>query len=64
MESEKLGLGIHLYRKPENTQTVLNAIEDLLTSGTELSWMPSRIQSGDGYVVDTTFMIQCLLLVK
>lgn len=55
IESTELALGIKLYRRPDNTQTVLNEIEALLSPGSELQWSPSRVKTPEGYIVDTKF---------
>jgi Rps23 Pro-64 3,4-dihydroxylase Tpa1-like proline 4-hydroxylase len=55
IESVELALGIKLYRRPENTQSVLNEIESLLNPNSSLQWSPSRVKTPEGYIVDTTF---------
>jgi Rps23 Pro-64 3,4-dihydroxylase Tpa1-like proline 4-hydroxylase len=55
MESKELALGIKLYRKPDNTQHVLDEIEELLNPLSKLQWSPSRVKTSEGYVVDTKF---------
>lgn len=54
MNFEKLGIGIRKYHKPDNTSSIISAIENMLDGSREISWNPSRIQNGNGeYVVDT-----------
>jgi Rps23 Pro-64 3,4-dihydroxylase Tpa1-like proline 4-hydroxylase len=55
MESIELGLGIQLYRRPENTENIIASIESLLNAGDEIGWAPSRLKTPEGYVVDTSF---------
>jgi Rps23 Pro-64 3,4-dihydroxylase Tpa1-like proline 4-hydroxylase len=55
MESKELALGIKLYRRPDNTQAVLDEIENLLSPSSTLQWSPSRVKTPEGYIVDTKF---------
>lgn len=55
MDFEKLGLGVRKYSKPQQTDAIVHAIEEMLLNSSEISWQPSKIKTDTEYVVDTTF---------